>query len=247
MARRQVQRVKREAEDAELSARHRATAQRVARERVERLERALVELGKVEMVRSQQTGGRRAKGEPRASTTDPEARKLRMGDGGYRPGYNVQLATETQNNVIVGVSVTNGLDQGEVVPMIEQIEQRTGERPKEYLVDGGYTGKATVEAVSELGVTLYGPVVDRYGQAPFTPKMTDSQAVAQWRKRMATVEAQEIYRERAEYSEHVNADVKTHRTLDRMLVRGANKVLSVALWNALAYNVLRWITLGGSS
>jgi len=247
MARRQVEAVKRDAEDAELTARQRAAAQRVARQRVERLERALVELGKVETARSQQTGGKKAKSEPRASMTDPEARKMRMGDGGFRPGYNVQLATETKSNMIVGVAVTNsGTDQGEALPMIEQIEKRTGDRPEEYLVDGGYTGKATVEGASELGVTLYGPVVERWGQDPFAPKLTDSVALAEWRKRMGTTQAQEIYRDRAQYSERVNADVKTQRTLDRMLVRGTNKVLCVALWNALAYNILRWITLATS-
>lgn len=73
--------------------------------------------------------------------------------------------------------------------------------------------------------------------------MTDSAAVSQWRKRMKTIEAQAIYKQRAPLSERVNADVRTHRTLDRMLVRGTSKVLCVAVWNALAFNLLRWLAL----
>jgi hypothetical protein len=62
---------------------------------------------------------------------------------------------------------------------------------------------------------------------------------------MGTDEAQAIYRDRAATAETVNADLKTWRTLDRFLVRGLRKTLSVALWNVLAYNLLRWMTLAG--
>ena len=132
-------------------------------------------------------------------------------------------------------------------PMLEQIERRSGQRPKEYLVDGGFTRKGTVDTVSELGVTLYGPVVARWGQDPYKTRLTDSAAVARWRKRMATPQARKIYGQRAYTIERVNADVKGHRTLDRMLVRGTQKVLCIALWNAVAYNILRWISLSAGT
>lgn len=165
-----------------------------------------------------------------------------MGDIG--PAYNVQLATETKNNVIVGVAVTNsGSDSGEAVPMLEQVEERTGQKPKEYLVDGGYIDKQTVDERAARKVTLYGPLVQRWGQDPYATKMTDSAARAAWRKRMATPRAKAIYRDRAQYSERVNADLKTKRTLTQFLVRGHQKVLRIALWNALAYNLLRWLSV----
>jgi hypothetical protein len=94
-----------------------------------------------------------------------------------------------------------------------------------------------------MAVTLYGPVPERCGNDPFKPLMTDSEAVSKWRKRMKTTAAQEIYKQRAPTSERVNADVRTYRTMDRMLVRGGSKVLCVALWNALAFNLLRWLAL----
>jgi transposase len=229
-------------------AREQAARERAARERAARVEQALGELEKVKAMRAQQTGGKRSQGEPRASTTDGAARTMRMGDGGYRPAYNVQLATETVSRVIVGVQVTNaGTDGGQTEPMLEEIERRTGQRPAQYLVDGGYATEASVEEVDRQGTTLYAPAPHPKAIAdPYAPRPHDSPEVAAWRQRMGTAEAQAIYRDRAATAETVNADLKTWRTLDRFLVRGLRKTLSVALWNVLAYNLLRWMTLAGT-
>ena len=93
-----------------------AARERAARERSERLAQALEQLP---LVREQKQGAA-AKEQARVSTTDPEARVMKMGDGGFRPAYNVQLATDTQAQLITGVDVINsGGDQGKLAPMIE--------------------------------------------------------------------------------------------------------------------------------
>jgi transposase len=248
-ARAQVDAVKQLAEDAALNARQKAARERAAHEREERVKGALRALQEIEQKRAVEYtgGGRKAKGEPRGSMTDPEARKMRMANGGFSPGYNVQFATDAGHGVIVGVRVTNnGSDSGQAPPMIEQIEKRTGRRPKDYLVDAAYTDKASVDRLAAMEVTLYGSVPERWGKDSFTPKITDSAAVSAWRQRMGTEEAKEIYKERSPTCERVNADVRTYRTMDRMLVRGAGKVLCVALWNALALNLMRWFVLAPS-
>jgi transposase len=224
-----------------------AAQERAVREREARVTQALAELEKVEALRAQQRGGHRSRSEPRASKTDGEARTMHMGDGGYRPAYNVQLATETTSGVIVGVQVTNaGTDGAQAVPMVAEIERRLGARPAEYLVDGGFATAATVEVLSAQGITVYAPVPERRGIAEtHAPRAQDSAAVAEWRQRMASEEAKPIYRERAATAERVNADLRTWRTLDRFLVRGLRKTLSVVLWNALAFNLLRWAALTG--
>jgi transposase len=234
-------------EDEERSARVRAAQARAARERTERVERACAELEKVQAMRARQRGGKRSQGEPRASTTDAEARTMRMGDGGYRPAYNVQLATDTASRVVVGVQVTNaGTDGGQVGPMLEEIARRLGKRPEEYLVDGGLATEASVQEVGQQGVTLYAPVPERKQiHDPHAPRAHDTPEVAAWRQRMGSAEAQQIYRERAATAETVNADLKTWRGLDRFVVRGLRKTLSIALWSALAYNALRWIAVTG--
>lgn len=84
------------------------------------------------------------------------------------------------------------------------------------------------------------PAVD-----PYLPRDTDSEAVGAWRQRMGTDAAREIYKQRGATAETVNADAKTHRGLDRILVRGLPKVLAVGSLFVLTYDILRLITLGG--
>jgi transposase len=244
-AREQVARVKREAEepDVQRSARERAAAERAAREREERVRRALAELPKVRETKERN----KDKAEARVSTTDPEARVMKMGDGGFRPAYNVQLATDTESRVIVGVDVTNcGSDAGQMEPMLKDIEERTGRKPDEHLVDGGFAKLESIEQASADGVKVYAPVPTprKEGIDPYQPKPDDSDAVAAWRRRMGTPEAKEIYKQRAATAETVNADLRTWRALDRLRVRGKPRVLCVVLWSALTYNVLRWIAAG---
>jgi len=132
----------------------------------------------------------------------------------------------------VGVAVTNrGSDMGQTTPMLEQIEKRTGVRPTELLIDGGYPGHDAIDAAAQRGAVVYAPLPKpRQGDTrdPHLPRDDDSEAVATWRRRMATDEAKVIYRERAATAETVNADAKTHRGLDHMAVRGLDKVLGSA-------------------
>ena len=231
--------------DTQRSARQKAAQDRAARERAERVERALLELATIEQQREEMVGGHQPKGEPRASTTDPEARKMKMADGGFRPAYNAQIASDTESRLIVGVDITeDGTDYAQSEPMLEQIEERTGRKPEELLVDGGYTSKDAVECITAKGVTLYGPVPERKANPDrFAIKPTDSAAIGQWKQRMASAEGQEIYHERGATIETINADLKTWRALGHFLVRGKRKVLCVLLLNALTYNILRWAAL----
>ena len=238
----QVEAVKKMADDAALTARQRAARERAAREREQRVSAAIEAVKRLQKRREKKQGGRTAKGEPRGSTTDPQASKMRMADGGFRPAYNLQFAADTQAGVIVGVAVSDiGSDAGLAKPMLEQIRQRTGSQPEEFLGDGGYPDTKTINALEKMGTTLYAPVTVRGDQDPYHPRPRDSAATRQWRERMNTTEAKAIYKERAATSERVNADVRTHRTLDRLLVRGLGKVTCVALWNAIAFNLLRMV------
>ncbi len=224
-------------------ARTAAARERAARERVERLQLALAELPKAREAKRTAED----KAEARVSTTDPEARVMKMADGGFRPGYNVQLAADPESRVVTGVGVTNvGADSGQTAPMLDDIERRTGERPREYLADGGFVNAEAITRAAREGTTVYEPVpaprredIDRYA-----PKPTDSPEVAAWRARMTTPEAKELYKQRASTIELVNADLKGHRGLEQLAVRGTKKVLTSVLWTALAYNVMQAIKLG---
>ena len=86
-------------------ARREAARKRAATERQERLEKALEERAKLEAQKEERKKGTGK--EARCSKTDPEARIMKMGDGGFRPAYNVQLMTDGDARIIVGVDVTN--------------------------------------------------------------------------------------------------------------------------------------------
>ena len=184
--------------------------------------------------------------ELRVSTTDAEATVMKMGDGGYRPAYNIQFSTTCGSQVIVGVEVvTVGNDQGQLPPMVEQIEERFEQVPKEALVDGGYVNHADIKEVQgEKGCKVYGPVPKsrKEGVDCHAPKAKDSAEVAEWRVRMGTAEAKEIYKERAATAECVNAQAR-NRGLVRLVVRGLEKVKAIAFWLATVHNMVRAFSL----
>lgn len=238
---------------ASLSARQKAARRRAAKERVGRIEEAVAQLPELKAKQSEaakkagdgEYGKKLKKGGPRASTTDADARVMKMGDGGFRPAVNVQLAADTESRAIVGVDVSSaGSDKGLAEPMREQVEERTGCKVQEHLMDGGFLVLDEVDAAAEQGVTLFFPPPVPRDPAKldtrYQPKPTDTPAQAAWRQRMGTDEAKAIYRERAATAETVNADLKAHRGLARLLVRGKDKVKCVALWSALAYNLLHF-------
>ena len=228
--------------DPQSGQRQRAARQRAAHERAERVQRALEQLPAVRALKK--TAEEQAAA--RVSTTDPEARVMKMADGGFRPAFNVQLATEPASQVIVGVAVSNvGSDAQQAEPMVEQVEQRCDQRPAAYLVDGGFANKDTVEMFAAQQVTLFAPVQKPKDPTrdPHLPLPGDSPAVAAWRQRMGTAEAKSIYKERAATAECVNGKWRVVHGLQQFPVRGTAKVLCVALLIAVAHNLLRWLAL----
>ena len=241
-----------QADPGEGSRRAQAARLRAANEREQRIEQAIARLP--EMAAAKRRNGDKPE-DARASTTDADASNMKMGDGGFRPAYNVQFATDCAAQVIVGVEVvTASTDMAQLAPMVEQVEQRLGRAPEQWLVDGGFPAHGQIAAVA--GKTeLYAPVPkpklpkSRDGDdAPppsgseFEPKPGDSPAVAQWRQRMKSDDAREIYKDRAAAAECVNAQAR-NRGLQRMPVRGLDKVRCVARLFALAHNLMRMAVL----
>jgi transposase len=241
-ARKQVERTAKQA-DTPVNARADAAQRRAAEERLARVEEALAQLPAVAAIKVKQ---RTAPGTARVSTTDPDARVMKMADGGYRPAYNVHLATDVDSRVIVGVRTLNtGSDQSQLGPMLDAITRRLGVLPQAQLLDGGFVTKAEITTAAARAVTVYAPPMQRASRtrAPEQPTPGDSPAVAAWRARMTTAEAKGIYKDRAATAEWVNADLRTHRTLGRILVRGLTKVHTWALWAALAHNMMRTLEI----
>jgi hypothetical protein len=250
-AKQRVEQLRRELEEdpAAASRRENAARQRAARERVEHVTAAIEACAEVQAAK-QKRGGDSLKNPARASTTDPEARTMKMANGGYNPAYNVQFSTDTQTQVIVGVDVINqGTDAGQLTPMIEQIEERTETRPRDVLADGGFASKDDIQQLNdpEQGYKVYAPVKEQEkqrqkGQDPFAPRPGESPELTEWRMRMGTAEAQAIYQQRASTAECVNA-LARQRRLEQFAVCGLQKVRAVAILFAVTHNLRRWGTL----
>jgi len=183
--------------------------------------------------------------EPRVSTTDHEARVMKMADGGFRPAFNAQLAVDTQTMIITGLDLINsGSDMNQMLPMHEQHQDRYARVPDEWLTDGGFAKHGHIEQLEARASRVFAPVVapkdkqrDRYA-----PLAGDSQALSQWRQRMGTDAAKLIYKERAASIECTNAHLR-NRGLQRFNVRGLMKARAVLLWHALAHNLKRMMAL----
>lgn len=241
-AQEQVARLRAELEkDPEATNRRQAAArQHAAEDRQRRVKAALEQMPDVEAKKPAEK-----KDKARVSTTDAEARVMKMGDGGFRPAYNGQFAVDTATQIVVGVDVSNsGSDQGQLVPMLEQLEERYGMVPSESLVDGGFASLKDIENASEMGSEVFAPVAKPKDETrdPHVPLPTDSPAVANWRQRMGTPEAKEIYKQRASTVECVNA-LARNRGLQRLLVRGLDKARAILLWFAIAHNLMRTLSL----
>lgn len=242
-ARAHVEAVKQQADEAPADAARRTAArQRAAAERVERIDAALALLPELQRAKQVSQSGKPSKQRPvRVSTTDVEARRMRLGGGAIAPGYNVQFGVDTASRAIVGVDVVNdGNDQQQSEPMRRQVERRSGRKVKEHLFDAGFVKKELIDQAEQNGTAIYAPLPSGKDGQPCTHCDDDDPGVAAWRARMTTPEAQKLYHLRAATAETVNAETKTYRGLSRFLVRGLAKVRCIALWSALAYNVVHF-------
>lgn len=236
------------------SRRAQAARERADRDMEARTERALAVAKSLEESRNARAtrcgkkgkeNGQEKKG-ARASTTDPQARVMKMADGGFRPAYNVQVVSDPRAQVIVEVTVeTTGSDRGLLRLGLERVKRRYNRAPKRYLVDGGFTSAADIEWAHSPeggGVEIVcPPIKNKHGAAPETPRANDGPGIADWRRRLVTPEFAEAYRRRGPH-ECINAHFR-NRGLVRLLVRGAEKVRAVMLWHAVAHNMMRSFAL----
>jgi transposase len=245
-ARTHLEQVKSAARDPKHSEVRRAAIERGAEGRVERVEAA------IERVRTIVTEKKLTedevtvkKGAPRVSTTDPEATIMKMGDGGFRPAYNVQFSTATDaSGVVVGVEVTTrGTDQGETSPMLAQMAERTGSYPNEHLVDAGYVSHDSVAEAADVGTEVYAPLPHNLAEAGSPRYEQYETPTVEWIDRMHSDEGKQKYRLRGEVAELTNARAKSRYGLSMLSVRGLVAVTCCALLVGITANIERLISV----
>jgi transposase len=233
------------------SRRKRAAQERAAREVKERAERARAALDKVRAEREQRakrhSKDEAKKSEPKASLSDPEARNMRFADGAIGPAFNAQIAVTPREGIIVSVEMTDRRnDAGLAAPMVDDLVRRYGQAPETLLVDTYYTTSEDIAALAEHAagpVKVFTPVpVERDDVTPATlanrirKRAREPESVKEWRSRMATPDGKEAYSLR-KLIERINANLKNHG-FGFLPVRGLIKTKAVALWHALANNLM---------
>ena len=257
----QVQALKQELqEDAGASSRRKQAArERAVTERQQRLAKALETMKRIKPPKQPKPSKRRGKNdddpgaggkpkavaEPRVSTTDAQARVMKMADGGFRPAYNVQLAVDAETQLIACVEVVNtGSDMGLMAPMHEALQRRYDCTPAHWLADGGFTKLEAINELTERGTQPVVPPPRSRNPAIdcLQPKPDDTPAQAQWRQLMSTDWGKDLYVQRGATVECVNAQLR-RQGLQQFNVRGLLKARAVVLWHALAHNLMRMRSL----
>jgi len=221
-----------------------AARKRAAEERKSRIEKAIDEHKKVIIEKGRTKKKHRKpftdneKKEIRASITDPDARKMIMGNGGYNPAFNVQLAVDTNSRFIVGYDVIKNLDSGQLSKMFAEVKENYNITPEQWLVDKGYLEFNDLIKVQKSGCKVYVNPSLKGKKDPNAINEKEDAELGEWRKRMGTEEAKEIYKDRASNSEWANAGMR-NRGLGQLLVRGINAVKGVIGLQVLAHNIVR--------
>lgn len=142
------------------SRRQQKARQRAVREKQQRLQCALQELGKIRVGKTAEEAK-----QCRASGSDPQARIMKHGDGGYAPSYNVQISTDATAKVIVGVAVSQSAsDYGLLEPAVQTIATNLGEFPQQVVVDGGFTCGQTIVQMQQKEIDLIGSLPEKRGE-----------------------------------------------------------------------------------
>lgn len=248
MAQAVVEQLKIEVEEhpEESNKRIKAARERAARERAERVQAAqaaLAELkGKRQELEEKGGNGKKPK-EPRASTSDADARVMKMADAGFRPAYNVQVTSAAGTQIIVDVDVgNNGSDRGLMRPMLERLDARIGRFPKHHIVDGGFCCASDIEWAHGREIEVFcPPTKSKSGVDPYLPRPSDGPGGSAWRARMASEAGKALYAIRV-ICECIHARWRNWG-LRQVTVRGREKVRAVVLLFALTNNVLQGFRL----
>jgi transposase len=224
----------------------RAARERAARERCDRVKAAQTALAEIKQQRKEReekrNNGKKPK-QPRASTTDADARVMKMADGGFRPAYNVQVTSVAGEQFVVDTKICNiGSDRGLMRPMLERQRTRPGGLPKRHLADGGFGSAQDIEWAHAEDIDVFcPPTQSKHGTDPCLPRRGDGPGVLAWRARMASEAGKVQYKPRS-ICECIHARWRNW-DLRQLPVRGFEKVRAIVLWYALTNNILQGFRL----
>ena len=185
--------------------------------------------------------------------SDPESRIMKGGDG-FLQAYNAQAAVESRTQLIVGQGVTQAAnDKEQLAPLLEAVEQQSGQRPEEVLADSGYCSENNLESLEapekpEQKIEAYiATKKQKHGQraAPAPRGRTPRAAtrVERMQRKLRTKAGAKIYAQRKAIVEPIFGQIKQARGIRQFLLRGFKKVQGEWALVCLTHNILKMHTL----
>ncbi|MGA3213028.1 MAG: IS1182 family transposase, partial [Terriglobales bacterium] len=157
--------------------------------------------------------------------TDPDSRIMPDGShqGSFVQGYNAQVVVDAEAQVIVAAAVSQASnDAQQLAPMLAQVEQNAGAKPKAASADAGYWNAAQVEDERVQGIDLYVATGrQRHGvaresvadEAP--PGHGPMSSRERMQHKLKTAAGQNVYRMRKAIVEPVFGQIKERRRFRR--------------------------------
>ena len=214
--------------------------------RIQEAKKALEERAR-EKAESENKDGQEAKPESKAqyNFTDPESRILK-GPDGFVQGYNTQVGVEALFQLVVGQTVTQAAnDKQQVVPLIEAIEEQSGQRPKEVLADSGYCSEENLKYLAKRRMAGFiATEKQKHGErnepCKRGPIPKDASRVERMKRKLKTKVGAAVYARRKCMVEPVFGQIKQARGFRQFLLRGLHKVRGEWALICMTHNLLKF-------
>jgi hypothetical protein len=180
--------------------------------------------------------------------TDADSRIMKDGaTHGFVQAYNAQAVVDSQAQIIVAAALTQEAnDKQQLVPMLEEVDNNMGEKPKKASADAGYFSAANVTDKKLEGIDLYvAPERHRHGEkteevsCAAAPSAQPATLIEQMRYKLKTAQGQAIYKMRKAIVEPVFGQIKEVRGFRRFSFRGEQKVAAEWQLICLTHNLLK--------
>ena len=94
-------------------------------------------------------------------STDLDSRVMKTRNHGKAPAYNLQVAVDSENQIMLAIKLTNReTDTGFFPEMLEHVEDNTGFKPDLSLADSGYYDEKSLIWAQESGHDVLMPVLE---------------------------------------------------------------------------------------
>ena len=187
-----------------------------------------------------------AKPTPKAqyNFTDPESRIMK-GPDGFVQAYNTQIAVEPNFQFIVGQTVTPAAnDKQQMAPLVEAIQEQSGQKPEEVLADSGYCSEENLQYLTKKRIEGFvATEKQKHGErrAPCKrgPLPQGSSRVERMQRKLETKAGAAVYALRKTIVEPVFGQIKQARGFRQFLMRGLEKVRGEWALICMTHNILK--------